>query len=100
MATKQAHQKLLDLAGQFIIENNDGWDHFAWEELLRKAADLGFDFHPDESRRQMGNILEAARFFRGCAPAPASKKRPVRRAVKKTGAPAARKASRAGRTQV
>jgi hypothetical protein len=64
MAVKAPFQKILDLAGKFVAEHQGDWDHAAWETLVADAAKLGYAFE-DEGRRNLGNILEASKYFRG-----------------------------------
>ena len=62
MAAKNTTQKLLDLAGKFVTEQGGTWGHGEWETLLADAAKLGVELN-DESRRNLGNILEASKYF-------------------------------------
>jgi len=62
MATKSKTQKLLDLAGKFVTVQNGKWNHVEWEAFLGDAAALGVELN-DESRRNLGNILEASKYF-------------------------------------
>lgn len=74
MATKHTMEKLLDLAAKFVIERNGDWDHEAWEGLLADAAGFGLSVG-DDFKRNLGNILEAAKFFYHHLPAEAPKKK-------------------------
>jgi hypothetical protein len=67
MAKKHAVQEILDVAGQFVIAQKGDWDHAAWEEFLVKIAGLGIELC-DESKRNLGNILEATKSFYGKVP--------------------------------
>ena len=73
MAAKNATQKLLDLVGKFVTEQNGAWGHGDWEKILEDAGDLGFqiDFN---AQRHLGEILEGAKHFHHHAPAPKPKK--------------------------
>lgn len=62
MATKHSMEKVLSLAANFVIERNGVWDHDAWEGLLADMAGLGLEIE-DDFKRNLGNILEAAKFF-------------------------------------
>ncbi len=62
MAAKTTTQKLLDLAGKFVTAQNGKWNHMEWEALLGDVAALGVELN-DESRRNLGNILEASKYF-------------------------------------
>jgi len=74
MAKKYVLQGLLDLAGNFVVEQKGQWQHAEWEELLKKAGDLGVPIN-DETKRNLGNILESCKHFYACgeAAAPARK---------------------------
>lgn len=67
MAAKNLSQKVLDLAGKFVARQEGAWEHTDWEIFLEEAAGLGIEL-TDESRRNLGNILEAAKFFYGMTP--------------------------------
>ncbi|HPO14448.1 MAG TPA: hypothetical protein PLI09_13480 [Candidatus Hydrogenedentes bacterium] len=73
MAKKHSLQELLDLAGKFVADQKGQWDHDAWEGLLVKAEALGLEL-ADENKRNLGNILEAAKYFYFCMPEEAPKK--------------------------
>jgi hypothetical protein len=60
MATKNRLQKVLELAGQFVIDHKDGWTHDEWESLLEKIADLGADLK-DDGKQHLGVILESCK---------------------------------------
>ena len=66
-AKKHAVQDILEAAGQFVLSQKGDWDHAAWEEFLVKIAGLGIEVC-DESKRNLGNILEATKFFYGKVP--------------------------------
>ncbi|HNR30245.1 MAG TPA: hypothetical protein PKI11_05110 [Candidatus Hydrogenedentes bacterium] len=66
MAAKRLSQKVLDLAGKFVAGQDGAWEHADWELFAEEAAALGFEL-TDESRRNLGNILEAAKYFH-CLP--------------------------------
>ncbi len=73
MATTNKIQKLLSLAGKFIAERNGEWNHGDWETFLDEAGKLGFD-HNDEAKRNLGNMLEAGKYFYHVLPATTTKK--------------------------
>ncbi|MFO7974159.1 MAG: hypothetical protein R6V12_05950 [Candidatus Hydrogenedentota bacterium] len=77
-AAKSSVQKLLDLAGQFITKQKGDWGHEEWEGLLAKAEALGVPVD-DESKRNLGNILEAGKYFYTTMPKSAAKKIPSRK---------------------
>jgi hypothetical protein len=59
-AKKNAVQKVLDLAGEFVTKQGGAWGHNDWEGFLKKADKLGLATD-DEGKRNLGNILEAAK---------------------------------------
>ncbi|HOF39671.1 MAG TPA: hypothetical protein PLD73_06325 [Candidatus Hydrogenedentes bacterium] len=76
-AAKAGVEKLLALAGQFIATQKGVWEHEDWEAFLAKAGALGMPMD-DECKRNLGNILEAGKFFYGILPStPAPKKAPA-----------------------
>lgn len=99
MAAKKSElQKILDLAGEFVMKQEGAWEHADWESFLNKAVKAGVSID-DEGKRNLGNILEASKYFYGKgggAPAPeavmakaSSAKRPAKKkaaAKKKTAA--------------
>ena len=81
MASKSVLQKVLDLTAEFVMAQKGVWSHEEWEGFLAKATALGVEL-TDESKRNLGNILEASRCFYSeagtCAcksPKPAAKPR-------------------------
>ncbi len=82
MATKTTLQKILDLAGQFIIAQKATWQHEDWERFLGQVAALGVTI-TDESKRNLGNLLESSKAFYTDTPAPTPKKAPARKAKPK-----------------
>jgi non-homologous end joining protein Ku len=89
-------QKLMRMAGKFVADQNGEWDHDAWEDLLAKAAKLGVA-EDDESRRNLGNILEAGKFFHQQLPDAPKKKSASKKkksAARKTGAKAKSRAKK------
>lgn len=61
-AKKNAVEKILDLAGEFVTKQGGAWGHQDWESFLKKAAKAGVEVD-DEGKRILGNILEAAKFI-------------------------------------
>ena len=61
-AKKNEVQKLLELAVEFVTKRNGDWDHEEWEGFLKKAEKIG-PVSDDPGKRNLGNILEAAKFF-------------------------------------
>lgn len=86
MAGKTTLEALLELAGKFVVAQKGQWDHDQWETLLQKAASLGVVVD-DESKRNLGNILESCKYFYGngctCQPKKTAAKKPVAKAKAK-----------------
>ena len=61
-AKKNVLEKTLELAGEFVTKREGNWGHSEWEAFLKKAAKAGIDVD-DEGKRNLGNILEAAKFL-------------------------------------
>ncbi len=61
-AKKNEVQKTLDLAGEFVTKQGGSWGHADWEGFLKKAHKIGIAID-DEGKRNLGNILEAAKFL-------------------------------------
>lgn len=72
MAAKTVLQKVLDLAGKFVSTHDGNWGHAEWEDLVADAAAQGIE-PTDETKRNLGNILESCKYFHGSAPAAAAK---------------------------
>jgi len=74
MASKTVLQSLLDIAGQFVVDQKNDWDHDGWEALLTKVAAKGVIIN-DESKRHLGNILESCKYLYGVGGAEPLKKK-------------------------
>jgi hypothetical protein len=74
MAATHSVQKLMTMAGKFILEHEGLWDHDAWEKLIEDAAKLGMSLDT-EDKRNLGNILEAGKYFFHRLPASPPKKK-------------------------
>lgn len=72
--------KLLDCAGQFVSKQNGNWNHDEWEGFLATATKVGFELDCDEARRNLGNILEASKFFLSTMPAACAPKKAASKA--------------------
>lgn len=85
--SKNALQKVLEAAGSFVIAQKGSWDHGEWESFLNKIAAQGVAV-TDETKRNLGNILEASKYFYGLpVVSPAKKKAsPKKSAPKKKSA--------------
>lgn len=80
--TMSALQKILELAEKFVTKQKGAWEHDEWEAFLAKAAQAGLDVN-DESKRNLGNILEGLKYFYSVLPAPAKKASPKAKAKAK-----------------
>ncbi len=91
---KNALQKVLEMAGTFVTTQKGTWDHGDWERLLETLDSQGV-VASDETKRNLGNILEASKYFYQLPVAPAKKKAAAKKpAAKKSAAkPAAKKKS-------
>ncbi len=85
MATTHPLQQLMNLAATFVVDQKGRWNHSDWESFLIKAEALGIRAD-DETKRNLGNMLEAAKHFHAALPGAAPKKKAA--AAKK---PAAKK---------
>jgi hypothetical protein len=86
MAGKTTLEALLDLVGTFVVAQNGTWEHEQWETLLLTAGKLGIVVD-DESKRNLGNILESCKYFFGngctCEPTKTAVKKPAAKAKAK-----------------
>ncbi|MGI6461361.1 MAG: hypothetical protein ACOX5J_14955 [Candidatus Hydrogenedentales bacterium] len=73
-AAKVGVERLLALAGQFIAKQKGVWEHEDWEAFLAKAGALGMPMD-DECKRNLGNILEAGKFFYEILPSAPTRKK-------------------------
>lgn len=60
---KATARKAFKLAEAFVVANGGRWDHDSWEELIRQAADAGLSVDNDETKRNLGNLVESGKFF-------------------------------------
>ncbi len=72
MATQISVSQVFDEITDFLAVHGDDWDHAAWEALVASMANQGLE-PSDEMRRNLGNILEASKFFLGQMPAKPAK---------------------------
>lgn len=59
-AKKNEVQKILELVGEFVTKQGGAWGHTDWESFLKKADKIGIVID-DEGKRNLGNLLEAAK---------------------------------------
>ncbi len=62
MANAKSVEALLALAGKFVVAQKGDWDHEAWEALLTEVEGMGLEL-TDECKRNLGNVLEASKYF-------------------------------------
>ncbi|MDX9975291.1 MAG: hypothetical protein RBU21_20050 [FCB group bacterium] len=55
--------KLLSGVEKFVLKHQGEWGHDEWEKLVADSRALGYPFDDDECRRNLGNILEASKYF-------------------------------------
>mgnify|MGYP001044454953 CR=1 FL=1 len=60
MPAKTVLQQLLDTSYQFVLDQKGNWNHVEWESLLNQLASMGVEA-TDETKRSLGNILEACK---------------------------------------
>mgnify|MGYP000876399984 CR=1 FL=1 len=76
MPAKARLQKLLDLAGQFVTEQNAEWSHEEWLTFTAKAEAIGIELN-DQNKRQLGNILESCKNLYSEVNGPVPAKKPA-----------------------
>lgn len=78
MATRNILRKVFDLAEAFVSKQNGVWEHTDWEAFLESITRDGIPV-TDETKRNLGNILEAGKYFLAVeTAAPAMKKAPAK----------------------
>jgi len=65
---------LFDLAAKFVTSQQGNWSHNDWEDLLEKVDKTGFCIN-DDTKRNLGNLLEAGKFFYNALPQNPPKRR-------------------------
>lgn len=83
MASEHVVKDVLALCGSFVVKKKGCWDHNDWEGLVADAEKLGVPVN-DEDKRNLGNILEAAKDLYHALPSPPAAARP--KATKKAAA--------------
>ena len=72
-APKSKFEKVLDQASSFVQARKGAWEHADWEGFLKRVERLGVDL-TDETKRYLGNILEAGKHFYNAEPPKPKKK--------------------------
>ena len=60
---KTVVKRVFTLAEAFIVSQKGTWEHNDWEMLLEDCEKAGVDVEDDEAKRNLGNILEGAKYF-------------------------------------
>lgn len=82
MATMHTTEKILSLAAKFVIRKKGVWNHTDWVDFTLKVAKLGVDIN-DETKRGLGNVLEAVKvFYKNCPNGSSPTKAPTKRKAK------------------
>jgi hypothetical protein len=77
MPTKSGLQNLLEIVQKFVVKQKGAWEHDDWEALVAHVTKAGVCLDDDEGKRNLGNILEACKFFYFALPADVEKKKPA-----------------------
>ncbi|HOJ33410.1 MAG TPA: hypothetical protein PKY35_05245 [Candidatus Hydrogenedentes bacterium] len=77
---KNPMEKLLALAAEFVMKQQGTWAHEDWESFVAAAEKTGYSFD-DEGKRNLGNILEALKFFYFQMPAEVKVSNPKKKAA-------------------
>ena len=79
MPTTHTTEKILSLAAKFVVQKKGVWNHTDWVDFTLKVAKLGIDIN-DETKRGLGNVLEAGKvFYQKCPNGSPPKKAPAKR---------------------
>lgn len=82
MADKKALHRLLNIAADFVTRQEGQWNHGEWEDFLQKVSALGLEIN-DDTKRYLGNILEASKnLYPMAACLPSAEKAPAKRKPK------------------
>lgn len=73
MPVKHAVEEVLAEAGKFVVSRGGVWNHDEWECFVAGIGAMGIDLD-DECRRNLGNVLEVAKYFYFTLPAVCSAK--------------------------
>ena len=82
MPAKHIVEEVLALVAKFVVGQQGAWEHEDWEKLVGQVAALGVELD-DEHKRNLGNILEASKYFYHVLPA----EPPAKAAAKPTPTP-------------
>lgn len=89
-AAKDGYTQVLDLVGKFVTKQKGTWNHEDWENLLASVEKLGYSMD-DETKRNLGNVLESSKYFYLSMPKAASKKKASAKKAATKKAPARKK---------
>lgn len=59
---KNPIEDLVSRTSKFVEKQKGRWDHAAWEKLVSDVSTTGVDM-TDDTRRHLGNMLEAVKHF-------------------------------------
>ncbi len=59
---KNPIEDLVSRTSKFVEKQKGRWDHAAWEKLVNDVSTTGVDM-TDDTRRHLGNMLEAVKHF-------------------------------------
>jgi hypothetical protein len=62
MTKSKMMDSMMAAAGKFVVKQKGQWEHDEWESLVAQVEKLGVKCD-DEVRRNLGNMLEALKFF-------------------------------------
>jgi hypothetical protein len=57
----------MSLSATFVVDQKGHWNHTDWESFLLKTQSMGIQVD-DETKRNLGNLLEAAKNFYAVLP--------------------------------
>lgn len=78
-AAKSELDKLFESVVKFVKKRRGKWEHADWEAFVAQVEQIGYPAG-DELKRNLGNMLEAAKYFYlQMPPAPAKRKSAPRR---------------------
>ena len=59
---KNPIEDLVSRTSKFVEKQKGRWDHAAWEKLVKDVSTTGVEM-TDDTRRHLGNMLEAVKHF-------------------------------------
>lgn len=80
---KSPLEKLVSLASDFVIKQKGAWGHEEWENLVAAVVKEGFALE-DEGKRNLGNVLEALKYFYLQSPPTETAAKPKKKSASKS----------------